>query len=328
METIPLNAIGNELGPDMDLFICSASFEARSSAVPESILKNGASGPHTTLVFCNDEFLNESQEPLRVITHRDANVVVKYLRADDPIFTADVLNASVREAWPQSTGGKVHVAVDITAFTRECLLMLMSVLWSLKVPADMVRLLYLKADEYDVGADWAKKWLSHGIKEVRSVVGYAGNLLPSKPTHLIVMAGFESERAVQLILECEPTFVSLGVADPENEHATRHRLANEACLRRVRSFIESANSFTFDGYDPGHAAAALLAQIDVVSEESNTVIAPMNTKISTVGAAVAAARMPSVQLVYAQADVYNYSRYSRAGDVVFCFDLPRVSGPA
>jgi hypothetical protein len=47
----------------------------------------------------------------------------------------------------------------------------------------------------------------------------------------------------------------------------------------------------------------------------------MNTKISTVGAALAAIKQESIQLCYAQANIYNVERYSAVSDEVFIFEL-------
>ena len=53
----------------------------------------------------------------------------------------------------------------------------------------------------------------------------------------------------------------------------------------------------------------------------NTVIAPMNNKISTVGAALAALKNPNIQISYAQADIYNVVGYSMPNDDYYLGEL-------
>jgi hypothetical protein len=50
----------------------------------------------------------------------------------------------------------------------------------------------------------------------------------------------------------------------------------------------------------------------------------MNTKISTVGCALAAWEDRAIQLCYAQATRYNYAHYSTPGDTCYVFDLPEL----
>ena len=56
----------------------------------------------------------------------------------------------------------------------------------------------------------------------------------------------------------------------------------------------------------------------------NTVMAAMNTKISTLAVGLYALQNPEVQVSYAQADVYNYERYSEAADDVYVFNMLSV----
>ena len=246
------------------------------------------------------------------------------LRSGDPIFTADSLLEGVEMFWPRKAGARV--AVDITAFTRESLLMLLQVLSRRKGDEDEVTFLYLRAREYDVGGEEDAKWLSQGIAEVRSVVGYPGDLLPSRGTHLIVMGGFEHDRAVRLVSECEPAVVSLGVADPADPEARDHQGVNERSMRRVRSLVGPVHEFRFSGYDAYRAAEDIKRQMKEVGVDMNTIVAPMNTKISTVGAGMVGLEMPEVQLCYAQVDMYNYEAYSEAGDTVYVFRLGTFGG--
>ena len=131
-----------------------------------------------------------------------------------------------------------------------------------------------------MGADGSEKWLSSGIREVRSVLGYPGELLPSRKNHLIVLTGFEDVRALRLVAECEPSALSLGVADPRDRDTAEHQRINEARRRRVENIVGRAVLFSFSAYDPLRTCEAIERRMEQEGR-MNTMVAPMNTKIST-----------------------------------------------
>lgn len=55
----------------------------------------------------------------------------------------------------------------------------------------------------------------------------------------------------------------------------------------------------------------------------NLVVAPMNSKISTLGAALAARVNPDIQLCYAPAVTYNFENYSKPCDCAISFTIKR-----
>ena len=304
---------------ETDLLICSASFERRCIPIPKALHEAVSRSGTEVLIGYNENYRDRVRENLELLNKIFPSAHPCALHTDDPILTADALMQGMDALWPKEK--RPRVSVDITAFTRESLLMLLQALWRRGSYCD-VTLLYLRAKEYDVGSIEEQKWLSQGIREVRSVIGYPGDLLPTRPTHLIVLAGFERDRGIRLIADCEPSVVSLGVADPSDADTQDHQRTNEIRMREIRNLVAPVHEFQFSAYDPYRAADALKRQMEEVQEETNTIIAPMNTKISTVGAGMVGWEIPNVQLCYAQADMYNYDRYSSPGEVVYEFPLP------
>ena len=172
---------------------------------------------------------------------------------------------------------------------------------------------YSHAKEYSIGDPADEKWLSKGIRDVRSVVGFPGRMIPSKSTHMIVLVGFEYDRTLELVKLCEPTFVSLGVADSREEGVRGHQATNEQMVERLRRVFGDADDFTFQAYDAKATSVALSEQMEVRAD-CNTVVVPMNTKISTVGSLLLALENEAVQLCYAPANVYNVDRYAVPDD--------------
>lgn len=303
----------------IDLLITSASFELRSLSIPTGLDKGLV---RRTVVGVNVTYLESVNEHFRKISeHFDGKVTKLELDADDPVVSAFNI-AQVLEQHPQ--GSPERVLVDITAFTREGLLMVLDYVDKRRRPKDEVLLGYATAADYSIGNSIEDKWLSKGVRDVRSVLGFPGRMIPSRATHLIVMVGFENERALELVEICEPTFVSLGVADVGEESAQPHQetlLRKTARLRDgLRGRVIGLETFTFRAYDAEATEKVLRHQASVFGP-CNVVVVPMNTKISTVGAMLLARREEAVQICYAPANVYNTERYSVPGSYCYLFRL-------
>ena len=312
-EIVELSALAGAVR-HLNLLICSASFEERCLSVPMAV-----GSADRCIVAYNENYWDVLSEHRDMINNLSWGAVEECrMRTDDPVQTSDAIGDAVEMNWPEDVEG-LRVGVDITTFTRESLLMLMRQVWRKMRERDELVICYNPAVEYSVGAPDAKKWLSKGIREVRSVLGYPGLLAPSRRNHLIVLAGFEADRAVGLIGEWEPALLSLGVADAVGGDTGEHQSINEERARRVENVAGPVRHFVFDAYDVLSATEAIEDQMNV-GEGVNTIVAPMNTKISTVGAALVGCRHPEVQLCYAQADLYNYDHYSEASSRVYVIE--------
>ena len=292
----------------VDLFICSASFERRCVSIAEHL--DGTRIGHV-LIAHNQRFRDVVDANLRFLQERfvgkESTLVVD---SADPVLTATNVVEAIREQRGKSAQ---RILVDITAFTHETLLILFRVCNQEFDEASVVDFLYAPASEYSIGDDPGDKWLSKGISEVRSVMGYPGGFAPSRDTHLIVLAGFEDYRALSLIQELEPSLVSIGYGDRSEVGTGPHQVTNERNVERIRSVLGSVEAFVFSGYDALSAEETIRKMVRG-HDQYNTILAPMNTKISTLGAARVALRDESIQICYAQADIYNYRNYSRPGD--------------
>jgi hypothetical protein len=304
-------------GKPIDVFICSASYESRCISVASSIDRSSVAA---AVVAMNDSYREAMQSQFMQLCGLFSDKCKRlHLSSDNPIRSADhmaeVIGGLLRVDSAQ------RILVDITTLTRESLLMLMRFLQSNVAAGSTVEFVYNRAKEYSVGDPTRDKWLSRGIRDVRSVLGFPGELRPSRRTHLILLVGFEDERALSLIRQCEPFRVSLGLAD-ETEPATQpHQATNVARFSRLKSILDRVEEFQFKGYD-AEATAGILQEQIAKAPDLNTIIAPMNTKISTVGAASLALRDAAIQLCYAQPNTYNFPNYSAPDDDYYLFQLP------
>ena len=306
---MPLKNVRAALRP-AEVFICSASFESRCMALPLRLVDV----PFQHVLVCaNVNFPKVLQkETKQLLNAFDSRAQLVRLNTTDPIFTADNLRLAIE------TVREARILIDITTFTHESLLILLRILKLLSIPS--VDLLYTTADDYSVGDSDDRKWLSKGIGEIGSVLGYPGHALPSRKLHLIIMTGFEAERAERLIQEYEPSQISLGLGDKDDSIRPEHYRANELFHARLVEKYTNVLQFAFSLSDSVKARDALRLQATKVSGH-NTLIAPMNTKISTVGAALFGMEDNTIQLCYATAHQYNEKGYSSPGQECYYFSV-------
>ena len=315
-----LAALSSGLGRrSVDVFFGSASFETRCMSVVRSLdperIGRAIVGFNVTYAEAVRRHVASIQE------HLGGRAETLKLYSDDPVLSAGNIAGVVSDAL---SGGPECIVVDITTFTRETLLMVLDCVERNRPRETEVLLVYAHAKEYSVGDPPREKWLSKGIRDVRSVLGFPGRMAPSRPIHLIVMVGFEGDRALELVRICEPSFVSLGVADVKDLGARPHEAANVWRVDRLRAElrgrVRGLDTFSFRAYDAVATKRALARQIGRYPE-CNVVVVPMNTKISTVGTMLLAYEHEAVQICYAPAVVYNTERYSTPGSDYYLFNL-------
>jgi hypothetical protein len=305
----------------VDLFVCSSSFEARCLSLAEQM----SAQVRRAIVVEAREFAKAAgpqRERLRQLFegHLD-EVDVSSLSPSD---TANVLFREVVRRIQEIGTGRVFI--DVTTFTHEHLLILLALIERQPLGCDL-QCGYTSAAEYSVNTDEDGVWLSRGIRQVRSVLGYPGELMPSRKLHLIILVGFENDRARGMIEIMEPSILSLGVGQMDKSISAGHYKRNERFWSRLNTFVDTesrsrsvVHRFTFSCVDPFEARDAVLFQSERFPE-FNSVVCPMNTKISTIGVGLAAMKLSRLQVVYAAAEEYNELGYSTPSDEARLFSL-------
>lgn len=296
---------------DADVLVCSASFEERSASVPLHVNPDEF---ETALVFRSSQVEHSAEPALNRIRRRfPRRAHLVSFEGNNPISFADAAHGAIVKRLRNSR----RVLVDVTTFTHENLLILLRILRHTR-PELPVTVAYAAAGAYLTDAS---EWLSRGYSDVRSVLGFPGEIRPKWPGHLITLVGYETERAERLIRSYEPARLTLGRCHPggvieERFHDRNVRLHNE--LSRLYAEV---HRFEFACNDPLVARDHILARVD---EEPalNAIVAPMNTKLSTVGAALAAFERPRIQICYVPAREYNEKGYSSSGNKCYLYRLP------
>lgn len=286
-------------------------FEAFQYKNPKQII---ALTDPSMMVF-NDENILKFQN-----LSNDEGILVG-MNSDSVLDIADELYKLI-----QSFDKSIKTIIDITALSNELLSILMAVLRELD-ELNGITLCYTGAVEYSYNLENSDMWLSKGVSSVRSVLGYPGVQLPSQPLHLVIMTGFEVERAFETINRFEPAILSLGIGSKSESISSKHHEKNIEFSEKLEEFIrdqelncENLNKFQFSCVDPYKTRNNLRDHLSGFSG-SNTIICPLNTKISTVGASLYCFDNPDVQLCYTQPMEYNLDGYARAGELITFFAL-------
>lgn len=306
--------INSKLADDYHIFICCASFEERCLIIPQRIMKKKF---NKVIIIENQNGSDILKNNSVILQHDYRNSKCCQLLSvdfNDPLMIADQIASSISSI----QGRKLKILIDISTFTHEALLICLKVFRLLK-RIEEITYVYLNASEYCPNTPVEKKWLSQGCKNVHSVLGYPGMLFPSLKTHLIVIVGYEYNRAFDMISTIEPNSISLVYGEPSNSTTTKDREANKVFNELVVQMAfeyEKIESIQAPCDDP-IAISEKLKSIYSNHESENIVVVPMNNKMSTLGVAFSAFENEQVQVCYAPAVIYNENNYSIPGNDCF-----------
>lgn len=302
----------------MDYFISSASFEDRCFNF-SSLLKN----IHfkKVLLFGTIDFdkrIAENRILMSELFNKTESITLVDLKISDPVFSVIKIINSCDKLFIDDPK---NILLDITTFTHESLLILFRFLVAKKRDVDKIFISYTCAKAYSCNVlNSDDKWLTKGVKELRSIMGYPGYSDPSKKNHLIILVGFEKERTMKLIEEFDFELVSLAFGSKTDSINVDSQKINQSKYGEILELLSNAQNFEISLTDPHSTKETIL---DYVSkyQDYNIVIAPMNNKISTIGAGMAAIENKDIQLFYMQANIYNIESYSQANDEYFFMEI-------
>jgi hypothetical protein len=314
---VNLAQIKDSIKDKLDVFICSSSFEDRCFSIPEQVAKLKI--PHHIVLFVSDLDNKIVSNAVRLQSIL-GEVAMKYpLQINDPAISLNIMNSALDEVLTREK--QQNILLDITTFTHEGLLIMFKLLQLRMKRSDKLILCYCGAREYSYNETLPeRKWLSKGVNTIRSILGYPGLLDPSKKNHLVILFGFESERTKRLIDIFEYDLVSLAFGSKDASITKQHQQLNETRHEDLLRYYPDANKFEMSLVDAEETKAQLLSYISQFSEY-NTVIVPMNNKISSIGAGLAAINNPEIQLCYVTANQYNMDAYSLPSDDCYLFEV-------
>jgi len=318
MNNVDINKLKETINFNIDYFFCCASFEERCLSVAKNL--DVTKIRNSFLCYNEDQVdtFKGHEKKLSEFLSNTNNLQTVKLNSNKPITIAE---AFLEVLNPINSVETEIFVVDITTFTHEALLILFRLLIAKKIPRTNIYFLYNNASDYSINeTENSEKWLTVGIKELRSVIGYSGFMSPLKKNLLMVLVGFEPERTKKLIDNYEPHVIALGVG---NDYCADIASAVEINKQKHRELVNqypNAHTFEFSVLNPNAVKDALKNETEKFSDY-NIVIAPMNNKISTIGAALLALENTELQLCYVPARYYNIDGYSTPGSKCYIFSV-------
>lgn len=306
--------------PDkLDAFICCSSFEDRCLAITEHIKNVEIDQAY---IFYNPNYHFRIGENALILKEslKECNPEMVTLEIQSPTNYINIFIKTIRKVKEK---GSVKIAIDITTFTHESLLILFNTIRHFTNTDDSIYFLY------DIAKDYAfdeknidSKWLAKGISDIRSILTYPGILHPAKQYHLLILVGFEVERTKKFIEKYDTSRVSIGLGrcDVSTHYMDNVMKITNEKHRTIKKLYPHVSEFEFSLSDP------LITRDDIIkyigsNQTENFIIAPMSNKVSTIGAALAAIKKPTLQLCYASANQHNVDNYSKPSDDYIMFTL-------
>jgi len=315
-DVTPIGEFRNAFGRETVRLIMRSSFEERSCRLIEAL--SVATGPHSCLIFASAERSERSTANLLRCRAAAPCAEIVELDRSNALNTALAMQSALRIFLEANHDGRL--ILDISSFPREELLILLFILQNSGFLYSTAMLAY-------VGALKMGDRLSGDVVQHRSVVGYAGDMRPSLPTKLVLLLGFELARAKSIIENYEPAEVLIGTPRLGESMSADMRLRAEKLQREISSLHSCpASIFEFSLRDPLKTCLEIHAVIGSFLHQ-NIVIAPLNTKLSTIGVGLYALSNPSVQICYAAVRDYQEDEYSEPGDNVFYLELGSLIRP-
>ena len=298
-----LNTVGDT---QAEIFIGCASFEDRCLGAL-SLLSANYRFDHSYLCIYDDP--NEARQP-------NVKAMAERLQSSGP--TSTILTSkhnpsrSIAKLLTRiralALKSQVNVTLDVSTFTKRHLLLLLLALddaglW------ESLRLIYTEPKDYVVDMYLP---MSVGIKEVAPIPGFTNIKPPDKPVLLVIMLGYEGDRAMALFQSIEPNETVLLVPRPAYRPEWEGR--TEELNRQLVSLLGEDAIVYADSRDPLQVKIALNEVLDTryPTENWTCLVSPLGTKPQTVGLYLLWRDNPgSCAIVYAQPLRHNKRYYSK-----------------
>lgn len=317
MVSINLRNLNSTLPDDFDVFFCSSSFESRCLSAPNKLKRKHFRRVVIVENKNGSEYIHNNTQKLLELFGQKAKVIsIDY---QNPLEIADAILPEIKK---DSSGRKSRILVDVTTFTHELLMIFLKIA-AIKKNQVAVTCIYVNAADYCSYSEVNRKWLSRGCKDVHSILGYPGLLFPSQKDRLIIIVGYEYNRAADVINALEPNGLTLVYGSPNNSTTEKNREAS-----KLYSELVEQMAFNFDSIeraeipcDDPDKASERLCEIYKKHFDENIIVIPMNNKLSTIGVAKSIMQTDYVQACYAPAVVYNERDYSIPGNSCYIYDF-------
>ncbi len=293
-----------------EIFIGCASYEERCQGALLSVAPNYSLSAAILLynkdyikLGSGEKSLNEMREKVARLSYKEP-AQLDFI-SDKPDLLVLKFEESLREALENSE--KYVVTIDITTFPRHELFLILKAARKL-IPASRLRILYSEPEGYSTERKGG--WLTRGVQSVEPMFGFGGIQDPILRKLLVILPGHEGERTY-ITWRCHQPDKTLVISQGEPYHEGLNDIAE-----RENSLLQTMlGDICLYGYRaPAREVDGVYLELERIysryAHKYNIVIAPMGTKMQTLGIYLFAESRPDVQITYAVPIEYNWRDYS------------------
>jgi hypothetical protein len=229
---------------------------------------------------------------------------------ENPIKILIAIDKILKEKY--SSNNNVTITLDITTFPRGELLKLLYYLRH-QPNISKIRILYISPEEYG-------DWLTQGYRYSIIPPFFEGPPTFDKKTALCLLTGFEYERAISLIDDIEPSSIIIG--NPSPGTADKFKEISDEIIGKIRKSRRISNEIIdVPANDPFQCKKYLNAYLQTQKKDYNFYIAPMGSKLETIGLYLLYEENPFFRIIYPLPMIYNIGNYSKGMQDIYAFLL-------
>ncbi len=270
-----------------ECIISVASWEDRFIEGFKIIIREKA--PEMVLLFYFEEYLKWSKNNIEKadLECNNRGVEIKKVK----LYNSDLIQ-SYRILEDELKPTKDKIILDITTMPRETIWIILKML---QKKYNTIKCIYHKPERYG-------EWLSRDPAQPRLVYGLSGIASLKKNTALLIITGFDVERAKQLNRYYEPKRLLMGLQEGKQyRNFEENRKKHEVRFKG----IQNIKWFDIDSYSLKKVESTLKGIIKEEIKDNNIIASSLGPKISALGLYRMRLLNPEIALTYAPAHEYN-----------------------
>jgi len=225
--------------------------------------------PSNLLVLAFTEYLEATEGNRSKLQQLATSVGTHYIERQLPRDPVKVWNA-IRESFATQEWGSRSTLVNITTMPREVIYWTFSFL---RPTAGKLQYVYY------FPASYASEWLSRDTDRPRLVYQHSGISELGRDTCLLLLSGFDTDRAAQLLQFFEPAAVVVGIQKGDQFD---NQIKNARAIAPLLARRPEVTIFELDAYSPDHGLAAISEAIKGMLGNFNVVATSLGPKPSAV----------------------------------------------
>lgn len=271
-----------------NIYITAINSEERSNLLTINELFKQINPPDLSIVICDQEIINIVKSECLLVKSKVFNI---YCNDDSTIIAVELLKELKKMDYNQC-----NVTINSTSIKKETLLVILFALRNV-LQISKIELIYITPKKYG-------DYIINGYNEPYCISFAHGLHQFGLPSLLLLLSGYERDGEFGLVRYFQPNLFLAGYAEPPSEADFKQRNIDNI-KEVVKTFANDEgikiDTFTFCGNDPEKCCNDIINYLkgnSYTPNKYNILIAPMNNKLTTIGAYLAYERLAEViQLV-------------------------------